>query len=117
MKNTLFLCAFLLFGISKSAQDKLDSLWNIWNQETLNDTTRLNAIGKVSEAIVRNQPDSTLVVTQMMLDLATEKGLKKYQADALFLQGRSYSYLGKLDEHCRQKDRTYCSAVSRLAAR
>ncbi|TDI69235.1 MAG: hypothetical protein E2O86_05845 [Bacteroidetes bacterium] len=62
MKKTLFFVILVFFGTSSIAQEKLDSLWSLWSQKYLADTTRLKAISEITEAVVRNNPDSGYVL-------------------------------------------------------
>ena len=68
-----------------------DSLWNVWNDKTQHDTIRLQAIKKYAwDGYLFAKPDSAFYYSQLQYDFAKNKGLKKYQADALNTQGASF---------------------------
>ena len=98
MKKTYLLCTLLVLGISTYAQMNLDSLLIIWNDTSQADTIRLDAIKDLSENYWNNNPDSALVLARKMLNLATAKGLKRYQADAFMLQGGPYFVKGDIEK-------------------
>ena len=88
----LFLIAVILFsGISLNAQTNLDSLFNIWHDQTRADTTRLKALGKIAhDGYLFSNPDSSLYYAQLQYDFAQSKGIKKQMASALNNQANSY---------------------------
>lgn len=70
----------------------LDSLWNVWQDETEVDTTRLEAIHKFAwSGYLYSHPDSAYYFAQLQYDFAQSKGLKKQMARALNLQGRTFA--------------------------
>lgn len=72
-------------------QAGLDSLWAVWQDESQADTTRLNTMEKfIRQGYMKKKPDSTYYYAQLQYDFAKSKGLRKYIADALNLQGNSY---------------------------
>jgi len=71
-------------------QAGLDSIWNIWKDQTQADTTRLKAIDDIAwDGYLFSQPDSAFYFAQMQYDLAKKSGLKKEMARALKTQGVS----------------------------
>lgn len=88
--------SLLLLGYCTYAQVNLDSLMGIWNDKTKADTTRLDAISYLCQNFWQTHPDSTLVLAESMLDMAKEKGLKRYQADAMWVQAGPYFILGDI---------------------
>lgn len=93
MKRIVLPLILIYFGAIINAQEKLDTLWSVWNSKKMVDTVRLKAISDITELIVRNQPDSALVTSQQQLAMAIESDYKGFQADAHYQQGRAYSYL------------------------
>ncbi len=66
-----------LYGIEK------DSLWSVWNDTSLQDTCRLNAMCDLSWYLIFRDTDSAFVLCNMFYDLASESGNSKMQAIAL----------------------------------
>jgi len=96
MKRTLFTLSILVATtFASQAQTNLDSLWNIWNDNTQADTTRLKAIDDIAwNGYLFRQPDSAFYFAQMQYDLAEKSGLKKEMAGALNIQGISLNIRG-----------------------
>ena len=77
-------------GYEVSAQTRLDSLWAIWRNIDLHDTTRLKAINKiVREGYLFTQPDSAYYLAQLEYDFAEKTGYKKQMSMALYQQAIS----------------------------
>jgi class 3 adenylate cyclase len=88
-------------NFASHAQINADSLWGIWNDKAQPDTTRLKAIDDLTFKYFFQslyQLDSTSYYGQKMLDLAKEKGLKKYQANALHNMALPLTHTGRMDE-------------------
>jgi hypothetical protein len=69
----------LLESLSFSAlsQVNVDSLWNVWNDRSLADTSRLKAIDDLTfKHYLMVDLDSALVLAELMIELATDKSLK-----------------------------------------
>ncbi|MEX1188432.1 MAG: adenylate/guanylate cyclase domain-containing protein [Bacteroidia bacterium] len=98
LKNLLTI--FLLFIVSTSiAQPNLDSLWNVWNDETMPDSSRLDAIhGFAIEGYLVNQPDSAFYFAQLEYDFAKSKGIKEFMAYAIILQAQIFIKKGETDK-------------------
>ena len=107
----LVMCA-IYFSLLPAAQQTtppgqqtgLDSLWNIWQDETLHDTTRLIALDQFAcDGYLYVQPDSAFYFAQLEYDFAKSRGLKKQMSTALNTQGISYyvksDYLKALEHH------------------
>lgn len=91
----LILILSFLIPAHAAAQVKMDSLWAVWNDEAQPDTNRLKAMKEISwKGYLFSQPDSAYYYAQWMYDLAEQKGLKKYMADAVKTQGASYAVRG-----------------------
>jgi tetratricopeptide (TPR) repeat protein len=96
----LFIYITFLFPVLVVAQSTLspqvtDSLWNVWQDETQHDTTRLKAIHKYAlDGYLFTQSDSAFYYAQLQYDFAKAKGLKKQMADALNTQGVSFYHRG-----------------------
>jgi class 3 adenylate cyclase len=101
--RSLVISAFvLMMQVDGSAQTGQDSLWRIWSNTDLPDTTRLRALGRFAwQGYLFSQPDSAYYYGQMMYDHAAKKGLKEQMAWALRGQGVSFSVKA---EHAKALD-------------
>ena len=107
---TFFLALFI--GFSSTAQVNLDSLWNVWNDKTQADTSRLKAMQKIAwNGYLYSQPDSAFHFAQMQYDLAESIGNKKHMANALNIQGISFSIR---DDHTKAIDYYTKTGVCKL---
>ena len=89
--RSLVLTIIILFSGYKLIAQNLDSLWNIWQDETQPDTTRLKAIQNFTwNGYLFTQPDSAFFFAQIQYNYAKSKGLKKQMAGALNIQGVSF---------------------------
>lgn len=101
MKITSQLIIIALFSFLKPApaQINLDSLFTIWNDTSLPDTSRLQAINTIAWDGYRfNNPDSSFYFAQLQYDLAESTGQKKWMAEALKIQGASFMLKGEHDQ-------------------
>ncbi len=105
--KTLFLIIFISWsGMELIAQTKLDSLFNVWNDLSQADTTRLKAMNSFAwDGYLSSKPDSAFYFAQLQYNLAEQNNLKKYMASALNTQGVSLwirgNYSEALDFHGR----------------
>ena len=91
VKNNLYiLLTSLVFNLN--AQNiKIDSLKQIWNDDSQADTNRLKAINTIAyNAYLNSQPDSAFYFAQLQYEFAKKKGLDKQITLALNTQGISY---------------------------
>ena len=85
MKNFL-ISLFLFIGFSATAQVNVDSLNNIWLNETLPDTIRFKAMKTIAwDGYLFSKPDTAFILAQQLYDLAQKKENKKWQGSALSL--------------------------------
>lgn len=94
MKNFLALAlltiSFLLFADSVKAQN-LDSLHQIWLDETQPDTARFKAMKTIAwDGYLFSNPDSANILAQQLEKLAKQKENKKWEAGAMNVQGASF---------------------------
>ncbi len=90
-KLTLFsfalICTFHAFS-----QVNLDSLWNVWQDKTKPDTSRLAAMEKfVWKGYLYNKPDSALYFANMEYDFAKSRGLHAQVGNAMNTMGIAYA--------------------------
>tara|TARA_Y100000589_G_C27183741_1_gene641853 strand:- start:1141 stop:3225 length:2085 start_codon:yes stop_codon:yes gene_type:complete len=86
----IFLTLFLV-SISVKAESNLDSLWNIWQDNSKADTTRLEAIYNFTfEGYLYDSPDSAFYFGQTQYNFAKSVNNEKWMAKALYLQAISF---------------------------
>lgn len=94
MKRFIYIL-FFLFSFHGVAQVKLDSLWNVWNDENRPDTIRLQAMQRICiKGYLYSKPDTAFIVANTMYDFALKKNLKVYLVSALNILGASCSIQG-----------------------
>ncbi|MDX2248328.1 MAG: tetratricopeptide repeat protein [Bacteroidia bacterium] len=94
-KSCLSFWLYLLLLAPVAAQVNLDSLKVVWQDETQPDSNRLKAGFTLAwEGYLFSQPDSAYYFSQLQLELAREKGLKKYESAALNTLGIYYAMRG-----------------------
>ena len=58
LKNTILLNIIILLSTGLHAQANLDSLWNVWEDDTKADTSRLKALGDYTyHGFIKKQSD------------------------------------------------------------
>ena len=89
----------LFIGCNTIAQVNLDSLWNVWNDESQADTNRLNSIIDYAwDGYLFSNPDSAFYFGQLAYDYAVKVGNKKWMSGALNLQAVSFAIRSKNEE-------------------
>jgi len=73
------------------AQVNTDSLWSVWNDESQEDTIRLNAISEIFDDLIKVKSDSTFIVATWQYELAKNSRNKKYISIAIHNIGRYYA--------------------------
>ncbi len=98
----LFLILLLPFFGQVSFADsrpKLDSLWQIWEDDAQLDSVRLKAINKfIWKGLLFSQPDSALRLAQLQYDFAKNANIESAMAAAINNQGIAYSIKGENEE-------------------
>ena len=90
---TLFIALFI--GFSSLAQVNLDSLWNVCNDNTQADTSRLKAMRKIAwDGYIFSQPDSAFYFAGLQYNFAESVNNKAQMASALNTQGVSFYIRG-----------------------
>jgi len=91
MRKPFFFLFFSMVSIIAQAQEKLDSLWGVWNDKTASDSSRASAIYRITfDYYLFSKPDSAFYFAQILYDFASERDLKEEMANALNAQGISY---------------------------
>ena len=93
---TFFIALFI--SLSSTAQVNLDSLWNVWNDKTQADSSRLKAIYKITwDDYLFSQPDSAFYLVEMMFNLAKSSNNKIAIAKSYNLKGIAFQIKGQND--------------------
>ncbi len=91
-KCLLFLLLTGLLSTAAWSQSKTDSLWNVWNDPTAADTSRLKAIQRLTWPMLNTNLDSAYILANLQLDFARAKNNQKWIGKA-FYNIASYYYL------------------------
>lgn len=100
----LLISILLLFPLFTAAQSTLpeqksDSLWQVWQDDSKPDTSRLKAIQKFTwNGYLFTQPDSAFYFANLQYNFAKAKKLDKQMAIALNTKGISYVLKGKYSQ-------------------
>ena len=79
-----------VFWIQTNARN-LDSLWALWNNTSLHDTLRLNALDEFAwDGFGYSRPDSAFYYAQLEYDYAKSHGYSRWMAKALNTQGNTF---------------------------
>jgi class 3 adenylate cyclase len=91
-----FACAFILITslfltFKVYSQSNLDSLFAVWQNESLEDTIRLKALDDYGwEGFVYSNSDSAISIAKVMYEFAKQADIKKYLAVAKNMEGVAY---------------------------
>lgn len=80
------LISILCLPVTTIAQNA-DSLWKVFNNGTLPDTSRLKAIDNIAWSYIGNNPDTAVALAGQQLELARATGQKKFEARAFRTMG------------------------------
>jgi tetratricopeptide (TPR) repeat protein/serine phosphatase RsbU (regulator of sigma subunit) len=93
--KTKLLILFLFVCSCSSAQVKTDSLWKVWKDPAIADTTRMKALQKICvQGYLYTKPDSAFYFANDLYKLAIKSNSKTFQVAALNIQGVSCSIRG-----------------------
>lgn len=93
----LTLFSLVCLGQNVTAQSPTDSLWAVWSDTALADTTRIRAIHSLAEKFQRKNPDSVIALTKRQFALAQKNNYTKSMVSALLFQGRAYFRISAYD--------------------
>lgn len=98
MRKPVLLFTFLCFHVVLFGQDlNKDSLWTVWNNTTLEDSTRINAMNELAwDGYLFSKPDSSFECAKLAHDLAKQAGFERKMASSLNTQGASLWVRGNL---------------------
>lgn len=85
----VFIIIILISGLCQLglSQTKRDSLWRVWNDNSLPDTSRLKAIQAITWPMMNMNLDSAKLLAQMQYDFARERNIPKWQGRGLYNLG------------------------------
>ncbi|HLP92918.1 MAG TPA: tetratricopeptide repeat protein [Saprospiraceae bacterium] len=93
--RSFFLYIFLCLFFRTAAQSDPDSLWHVWNDHTLHDTSRLKALQGYAWSKMYSNPDSTAVLARLGMDYARSIGNLAWQGKAFNTLGASHHVKGE----------------------
>jgi serine phosphatase RsbU (regulator of sigma subunit)/TPR repeat protein len=97
IKLLVFLQIVIFVAQTSGQNAKRDSLWTIFNNKLLADTTRLNALTAISKSYIYNNPDTAIVLAKKSLGLAKQKNSIKHEALSFQLIGISFVMKSNFD--------------------
>lgn len=108
MGNRLTIVFIFIFSVGYSQKTYLDSLWKVWTDIKLPDTTRLNAMYDFAwDGYLFSQPDSSFYFSKKMYDYAVSCNQKIFQAKALNLQFNYYLATGDFSSAMEKNKEAY----------
>jgi signal transduction histidine kinase len=98
MKNVI-ISLFLFIGFTASAQINLDSLYQVWQDKSQEDSARFKAMEKITwNGYLFSNPDTAYILAQEIIDLAEIKKNEKWKAKGLYIQGVTFNVSGSLEK-------------------
>ena len=95
MRNTTFFTFLFFISLFTHAQINPDSLWGVWKNESVPDSSRAKALNDIAKYVyLYSQPDSAFYYAEMAFDFSRIMGLKKEMANALNTQAGSFYVRG-----------------------
>jgi signal transduction histidine kinase/DNA-binding response OmpR family regulator/Tfp pilus assembly protein PilF len=97
MKYKYLMVVFVLLNTISQAQVNLDSLLNVWQDETQTDSTRTEAFSAyINEGFMYSDADTVFILAQSLLNYAEEHQYETAKAKAYRLMGNSAYYTGDI---------------------
>lgn len=94
-RHILFFSLLLTAVLPAKAGSSDDSLMKIWDNRQLHDTVRFEALGKLSRNFSFSDPDSSLVLAQMLFKAASVKSMHRWMGSAQNTIGICYWVKGE----------------------
>ena len=95
MKKAIVFLFITFIGFHSIAQNKLDSLWNVWNDESQANNNRIDALSKIIWSdYLFSMPDSGFYYGSLIYDFAKSKNEKQGMLNALNIQAISLTIRG-----------------------
>ena len=98
MNKALIFCLLLLISNFSMAQGDIDSLLSVWNDGSLADTARLNAIDQIGLKLMGPHPDTAIIYAHIQKEFSEEIGLQEYIARSYYILGKAHESKGELIE-------------------
>ena len=99
MKKRILFILFILTSFLSKAQTNLDSLWNIWQQAELKDSTHLEALYEIcNHPSVITDSDSLGKYSTILFENAKAFRSEKYVGLAYLFRARIHTMRGEFDE-------------------
>ncbi len=96
MTRIILLAVFVVQNLYVSAQST-DSLWTIWDNRSLTDSARIEALCELSEILFETNPDSANVLADTIINISNSQDLMNHYAHALKIKGEYYQHVYKFD--------------------
>ena len=97
--KTLLTIILLAFSFSISAQSKLDSLFNVWQDQSQVDSSRVSAYHKyIWDGFLFSKPDSAFILAEKLYEFANQQNYPSANAQGLYIQGISLHQRGIYSE-------------------
>ncbi len=85
----------ILLGLKATAQSKLDSLWNVWEDATKPDSSRANALEDyIYEGYFYSNPDSASILAEQLYDFTHKTADTIGMVNAMELAGYNFFRMG-----------------------
>jgi serine phosphatase RsbU (regulator of sigma subunit) len=98
MNRVFFIIVLISYSASIFGQSNLDSLWRVWDNIELTDTTRVNALDQfIWKGYVYNNPDSAIFFSNIAEEFSLKNKIKKGQINALRAKGSAHHLKGDFD--------------------
>ena len=108
LKLKFLLIILISLSINSYAQVNIDSLFAVWSDESIADTSRLNALDNfINNAQLKMRNDSALYYAQIQFEFSGERGLKEYSGDALVNMGKAKRNKGEYSEAIEYFQRSF----------
>jgi len=98
MRRLIAILFLTIAGLSANAQ-YLDSLWNAWEDNSINDTSRVKALNNyIIDGYVYSDPDSALILIDYSVNFSKDLNEKKFLAQSLKIRGVIYYMISNSDK-------------------
>ena len=111
MKRIVFMLSILVVAFSSEAQTNLDSIYSIWQNQSMPDTSRLQALHNYSKEYLNTKPDSAFYFAQMGFDFAKQRNMASYMIRALNIQANSFSTKRSFDSAIQYYEKSMAISV------
>lgn len=110
MKLFLFIiCLLINLSILYGQKPKLENLWEVWNNESVHDTIRLQALKDfiIKKKYYSTNLDSSIILSDEIVNFAHSKNNLIWKAEGFRLKGLSYYYHGQNENAIIEYKQTY----------